>query len=97
VKEANKSFFTDRLQSAFSSKKELFSTFSQLIGSKKCVLLPTNILMTDLPETFACYFADKISAIRAGLDSSHCADNLSHYYRLSPPLLQAFLSIDELT
>ena len=69
IKDAKRQYFTSKLSSAFSSQKELFTTFSQLTGTQKVSSLPSNITQDELPDVFAAYFDNKISALLTDLDS----------------------------
>lgn len=55
------------------SPKELYTTVSSLLGTKKDSPLPTTHSTEDLPDLFSDFFINKINALRVSLDQAPCA------------------------
>ena len=69
IKQAKREYYTNKVQSADSNQRELFSVFTHLTQREDNVIFPESPAHT-VPETFASYFSEKIEKIRENLDTN---------------------------
>ncbi|XP_072028205.1 uncharacterized protein [Amphiura filiformis] len=73
VTNAERQYFADKIDSAASSTKQLFTIANDLLRKSQTSVLPTNVAPCDLPQVFCKFFADKIQHLRDKLDSCQCS------------------------
>jgi hypothetical protein len=70
---AKRQFYCDKIDSAVSSSKQLFSVTNELLGKSKSTSFPSDIPRSELPQRFSDFFSHKISLLRDELDSRSSA------------------------
>ena len=70
--QSRRQYYSDRIDTVpSSSRNQLFSVTSELLGKRKTKLVPSDIPPKEQPQKFCTFFADKIDKIRSELDSQY--------------------------
>ena len=72
VTAAKRLYFTNKIDSAVFSTKQLFKVSNDLLRKSGTSVLPTNVPSNEFPQQFCQFFADKIKKLREELDSHQC-------------------------
>ena len=92
IKEEKRKYILQKKIASSNSSKELFKTFSDLIGKKKNNSLPVDVPKNELPNSFNVFFTDKIEKIRNKLDQNPTQTFFKTY---RGPTLSSFASVTE--